>query len=106
MEFKIPPGNLSWLSALWIFLGGYFGFTCFQNGDSALGGAFMLFVVAGILMWLDVRAIAWPLIVWFGLVMLMGLLVLVIRGFSMRMTLKVLMAAYTMYDLYAWRYSE
>lgn len=106
MEFKIPPGNLSWLSALWILLGGYIGITSIQAGETALGGALLAFAFAGVLIWLDVRAIAWPLMVWFGIVIVSGVIVLAFRGLSFRPIWGILMAALTIYDLYAWRNSE
>jgi hypothetical protein len=106
MRFKIPPGNLGWLSALWVLLSAFVGYTSFMAGDTFMGGVCVLFCVAGVLIWLDIRDVAWPLIAWFGLVIVSGALLLVLKGLAFRPVWAMAMAALTIYDLYAWRSSE
>src|SRR5262245_44355171 len=84
MQFKVPPGNLSWLSAMWTLLGAFVAYTSFQTGDPFIGVVCVLFCIAGVLMWLDIRDVAWPLIAWFSLVILSGALLLVLKGLAVR----------------------
>lgn len=88
----------------WILLGGYVGFTCIQTGETALGFALLAFALAGVLIWLDVRAIAWPLIIWFGIVIVSWI---DRSGFSRACVSPNLGNldghGLTIHDLYAWR---
>lgn len=106
MQFKVPPGNLSWISALWILAGGYVAYTSFVRGESVLGSICILLVFAGVLIWLDVREVAWPLIIWFSIVIVLALVLLVFKGLEWRRFWSILLAGYTIYDLYHWRQSE
>jgi di/tricarboxylate transporter len=63
-------------------------------------------VLAGVLIWLDVRAVAWPLIVWFGLVIVMATLLLALKGLELRRFATIAMAGCTIYELYQWRRAE
>jgi len=106
MQFKVPPGSLSWVSALWGLLGAYVSYASFAEGDNFIGAASLLFCVAGVLIWLDVREVAWPLIIWFGIVIVSAVLLLVVKGIALRPFTAIAMAAYTIYELYQWRNSE
>lgn len=106
MQFKVPPGSLSWLSALWVLLGAFVSYTSFTEGDTYLTVVSLLFVVAGALIWLDVRAIAWPLIIWFGLVIVGALLLVAFKGLAFRPFWAIAMASLTIYDLYQWHKSD
>jgi hypothetical protein len=106
MRFKIPPGNLSWLSALWTLLGAFVGYTSFQTGDTYMFVVCLLFCIAGVLIWLDIREVAWPLIAWFSLVIFSCVLLLVFKGLAFRPFWAMAMAALTIYDLYVWHTSE
>ena len=106
MQFKVPPGSLSWVSALWALLGAFLAYTSFSRGDHVLGGFSLLFCVAGILVWLDIRQVAWPLMIWFGIVIVCGVLLLVFKGLQLRPFAAIAMAGYTIYELNLWRQSE
>jgi hypothetical protein len=106
MQFKVPPGSLSWLSVLWILLGGFVAYNSFARGETTFGSIALLFVFAGTLIWLDVREVAWPLIVWFSLVIVMSIVLLLLKGVEWRRFSSMILAAYTIYDLYHWRRSE
>ena len=106
MQLKIPPGSLSWLSALWIVLGAFVSYASFAEGDKYLGIVCLLFCVAGVLIWLDVREVALPLILWFNLVIIGAVLLLLFKGIALRPFTAILMACYTIYDLNQWRNSE
>lgn len=106
MQFKVPPGSLSWVSALWALLGAWVSYTSFAVGDTILGGAALLFCVAGALIWLDVRQVAWPLMIWFGIVIVCAVLLLVFKGVALRPFTAIAMAGYTIYELNLWRTSD
>jgi di/tricarboxylate transporter len=106
MQLKVPPGSLSWLSALWVLLGGSLAYTSFMRGESAFGSACLIFVLAGALIWLDVREVAWPLIVWFGIVIVLATILLIVKGIELRRFSSIILAGYTIYDLYQWRPPE
>jgi len=103
MQFKVPPGSLSWLSALWVLLGGFVAFTSFARGEALFGSFCLVFVLAGVLVWLDIRAVAWPLIVWFGIVIVLGTILLALKGAELRRFTSIGAAIYSIYELYQWR---
>ena len=106
MQFKVPPGSLSWLTALWILLGAFVSYSSFKDGDPIYAWGGLIFCIAGILVWFDVREVAWPLMIWFGIVIASALLLLVIKGFTIRPVWGIVMAGYMIYDLNNWRNSE
>ncbi len=106
MQFKVPPGGLAVASALWILLGGFLSYSSFAAGDNYFGVGGLIFCVAGFLIWFDMRAVAWPLMIWFSFVILCALLLLIFKGLTMRPFAGIAMAGYTIYELNQWRQSE
>lgn len=106
MQFKIPPSNLAWLSALWVLLGAFVAYLSFTGGDTYMGGVSLLFCIAGVLIWLDFREVAWPLMIWFGLVIVSAVLLLAFKGVTLRPFTAIAMAGFTIYELNQWRQAE
>jgi len=106
MQFKVPPSNLAWLSALWALLGAFVSYLSFSDGDTYMGGVSLLFCVAGVLIWLDIREVAWPLMIWFGVVIVSAMLLLVFKGVALRPFTAIVMAGFTIHELNQWRHSE
>jgi hypothetical protein len=106
MEFKVPPGNLWWITVAWTLLGGYFSYDSFANGDTYYGVASLLIAIAGILVWLDVRAVAWPLMIWFGAVVFFAVVILLFKGLSFRPFFGIVFALSMIHELYQWRKRE
>jgi hypothetical protein len=106
MQFRVPPSSLAWVSAIWALLGAWVSYTSFSVGDNFMGGAMLLFCVAGTLIWLDVREVAWPLMIWFAIVIVCAILLLVFKGFALRPLTAIVMAGYTIYELNQWRNSD
>lgn len=106
MPFKVPPSNLAWLCALWAILGAYVSYSSFATGDNYMGGVSLLFCFAGVLVWLDFREVAWPLMIWFGVVIASAVLLLILKGVTLRPITAIAMAGFTIYELKQWHQSE
>jgi len=106
MRLKTPDGGIAWVSALWALLGAFVSYNSFVHGDLSLGIAGVVFCVAGVLVWLDVRAVAWPLMIWFAVVIASGMLLLLFKGVSIRPITGILLAGYTIYELNSWRHTD
>ena len=106
MQFKVPPVNLALLTGLWILLGGAASYFGFADGDNFIGGVGLFFCLAGILVWFNFRPVVWPLMIWFSFVILGSLLLLALKGVTLRPFTVIAMAGYTIYELNQWRQLE
>lgn len=80
MQLKKPEGGIAWLSALWIIVGGFLAVNEFLRGDTFFVVLGCVLFLCGSLVWIDVREIAWALMIWFSFIVLCGIVVLVLRG--------------------------
>lgn len=75
--FKSPGGLVAFWSVVLILAGGYVAYDSFSQGKMLLGWIFLIPVVGGILMWLDVRMGKW---------LVAGYLAFVTFGVAMRLS--------------------
>jgi hypothetical protein len=102
MRFKNPGGELSWLTPL-MFLGGAFmAFYYYQQGSTALAILSGSIGLLSLLVWLDMKWVALPLIGWFSLVLVAGVAVLCLKEFSWRLALRLCAVGFTIYALWEW----
>lgn len=106
MQFRIPPGSLSYLSVMWMIGGGIMAYDSFHRGNNLLNVVCVLLIVASILIWFNVRAVAWPLMIWFGIVILLGGLLLFVKEFEWKRLITLVTAVFTIWELYEWRYKD
>jgi hypothetical protein len=87
---------------MWVLFGAVAAYSALSNGDNFFGVICIFFCLAGILVWLDARAIAWPLMVWFGLVVVACIINLALREFRWRPVWAMIFAIYSIYELNQW----
>lgn len=102
MRFKNPGGDLTWMTPLIVLGGPYLAYVFYQEGSTVMaimaGSMAFLFL----LVWLDVKWVAIPLIAWFSFVLLCGVLVMFLKEFSWRMPLRLCAMGFTIYSLWDW----
>ena len=102
MRFKNPGGELSWLTPL-MFLGGSFmAFVYYREGSTALAILAGSIGLLSLLVWLDMKWVAIPLMGWFSLVLVAGVLLLCFKEFSWRMAFRLCAVGFTVYSFWEW----
>ncbi len=102
MRFKNPGGELSWLTPL-LFLGGsYLAYHFYQEGSTALAVMSGSLGLLCLLVWFDMKWVAIPLIGWFSLVLVAGIVFLIFKEFSWRKFIHLGAMGYTIYALWEW----
>ncbi len=71
-----------------------------------MGYGALFFAIAGIFVWLDVRLVAWPLIISFGIGIFFAFVILVFRGVALRPILGILFSASIIHELNKWQRDE
>ncbi len=103
MRFKNPGGNLVWMTPLFTLAGCFLAFMNVREGSigfAVLYGSLGLFSA---LVWFDLKWVAIPLMIYFSLAIISGSVMLFVVGFSMMLLSKLVLAGYTVFELWEWR---
>jgi len=105
MQLTKPEGDMFWVSLLWIGLG-CFGAVFYLSGEQPVYLiASSLLLLMGILVWHDVREIALPLIILFGISLILRFVMLFVDGWSFQSFIRACLPGYIMFALHEWRQS-
>jgi hypothetical protein len=102
MRFKSPGGDLVWLSPLWLISGAVMTVLYARQGSYVFAVLMALLAVCAVLIWLDVRWVAKPLIMYFGLAVVGGAIKLFVAGFSWALLGRVALCVYAIRALWLW----
>ena len=99
MTFAKPPGDLAWLSVLWLIgalAGMVLGVKMGMIGFAVLSGALLLATIG---LWFQSDFARRFLIGWFCVAIVLGCILLFVRGVSLRGVIQLAGAAYSLYEL-------
>ncbi|HUE73900.1 MAG TPA: hypothetical protein VMP01_23670 [Pirellulaceae bacterium] len=102
MRFKNPGGELSWLTPLLFLGGGYVAYVSYREGSTAMALMAGSLALLSLLVWLDMKWVAIPLIGWFSVVLVGGVLLLCFKEFSWRIVFRLGAVSFTIYSLWEW----
>jgi hypothetical protein len=103
MRLKNPGGELTWLTPLIAIGGIYLGYTSWIGGSTVLAATFASMGICSMLVWFDQKWVAIPLIGYFTFALFAGTVILVTKGFSWQLFVRLLLVAYTIYGFWEWR---
>lgn len=103
MKFKVPPSQLAWLTGIWIVAGFVIAWLTLPDGDPVLGYMALALAICGVLVWLDVKAVSWPLMFYLAFVIFCCGLFIVLRGPSVRLIIALGMSIGAVFELNKWR---
>jgi hypothetical protein len=102
MNFENPGGGLTFFSILWCLggIGGiYFGVS---TGSMTFAGIAVVILLASIGLWLQSQLAKYVLFVWFCCMMVIVTILLFVKGFTLLLFARGLLAAYCALLLYQW----
>ena len=103
MRLKNPGGDLVWLTPLLVLAGSFLAYINIRDGSTGLAVMYGSLGLFSLLVWLDFKWVAIPLMIYFSLAMAGGILMLVTRGFSWMLVGKLVLIGYTIYAFWEWR---
>jgi hypothetical protein len=102
MRFKNPGGELMWLTPLIAIAGLYLGYRNWLGGSMVLAAIYASMGLCSLLVWFDQKWVAIPLMGYFTFALTAGIIILLIKGFSWELLVRLLLVAYTIYGFYEW----
>ena len=102
MRFKNPGGELSWHTPLIAIGGSYLAFHFYKEGSTAMAVMSGSLALLCLLVWFDMKWVAIPLIGWFSLVLIVGVLFLIFKEFTWRKFIHLGTMGYTIYAMWEW----
>jgi len=103
MRFKSPGGDLVWLTPLLVLAGFFLAYINFREGSTGYAIMYGSLGLFSLLVWFDLKWVAIPLMIYFSIAIIGGILLLVMKGFSLMLLGKLVLAGYTIYGLWEWR---
>ena len=102
MRLKNPGGDLAWVTVYMAVAGLILAVMYIRDGLMGLGAMFGIAALLSILVWLDQKWVALPLIVFISGVVIAAVYLLVMRGFSWRTALRIIGGGYAVFALSQW----
>jgi hypothetical protein len=99
---KSPGGDLTFFSLLSMLAGGVLAYDYFSRGNTLMGTVMSLMGVASLLLWFQIRAAKYVLIVYWSIAIAGGVMILVGQGFSAWRLVKMLVSAMIIHSLWKW----
>lgn len=103
MRFKSPGGNLVWLTPLLFLAGIFLAYNYTLEGKVGFAILYGSLGLLSSLVWFDIKWVAVPLMVYFSLVFFVILVMLLVKGFSWNLTVRLLFVGFTIHDFWEWR---
>ncbi len=102
MKFKDPGGNLTWVSVVWILVGGAQACKCLRFGSLGEALVCLAFVLCAASVWFDVKWLAIPLITILGLGVMFAALELLSPGPLINKILILALLLYSLHSVWKW----
>jgi hypothetical protein len=102
MRFKNPGGQLTWLTPLLAIGGLYLSYTFWKEGAPEVAAICAAFGLCSMLVWFDQKWVAIPLISFYLISFVLGIILLYWKGFTVRYGVRLCMIAYVIYGFWEW----